>query len=475
MADIQTTSNTTQHGMWSNRTLFVLAAVGSAVGLGNIWKFPYMMGEHGGGAFFLVYLLCIVLIGFPVMAAEITIGREGRSSPVNALLNLTREHKLSSNWSLIGWLGIVGAIVILSFYAVIAGWILHYTIELFAGSFNNIEADTTGDVFDQFLSKPWLLLLWFTIFLLGTFVVVARGVNKGLETAIRICMPLLFLLLLVMLVYGIAQGGLMQSMGFMLDFDFSKLTWDALLDAMGHAFFTLSIGMGAIMAYGAYMPREGSVKSAVSIIVVVDTLVAIVAGLAIFSIVFSQGLEEAQSVGLLFVTAPEAFGSLPLGWFFGGLFFLFVSLAAFTSAISLAEPSVAYFVEKFKAKRWIVAAIIGAITWFLGLLSVFSFNVLGDFKPLFDWTFFDLFDKSVTWFVMPLGGLFIVIFVGYFLPWERVRNAMNIQSEFGWKIWLVSIRYIAPLSILAIFLLTLYSEFLVEYFFSNPASVQPTE
>ena len=461
MSDSNVTTTVTdrsQHGMWSSRTLFVLAAVGSAVGLGNIWKFPYMMAEQGGGAFFLIYLICIALIGFPVMAAEIMVGREGRMSPVNSILKLAREHNRSRGWALMGWAGVVGGVVILSFYAVIAGWIMFYTWRMFSGEFNGIEAAQSAGKLSEFLANPWQILIWFSAFIAITVFFVARGVNKGLELAIRICMPLLFVLLIVMLIYGVAQGGFVDALRYMFDFDFTDMTWETPLAAMGHAFFTLSIGMGAIMAYGAYMPREGSVKSAVGIIIVIDTLVAIVAGLAIFSIVFAMNLEATETIGLLFITAPAAFGSLPVGAIFGGLFFLFVGFAAFTSAISLTEPAIAYFVERFQSSRVVIAIWIGAITWILGLLSVFSFNLLADF-PFKGWTFFDIFDKTTTYFLLPVVGLIVAVFVGWFLPWERVRRGLEIQSDLAWTIWIVAIRIIAPLSILVLFGFVFYNNF----------------
>ena len=420
-----------------------------------------MMGEQGGGAFFLIYLFCIALIGFPVMAAEIMIGREGRMSPVNSVLKLARESNRSKGWAFMGWTGVFGGILILSFYAVVAGWIMFYIWRMFSGEFNGADAVEVGDKWAAFVSDPWSVFLWFTAFMAVTTFFVARGVNKGLELAIRICMPLLFVLLIVMLFYGLAQGGLMDAVRFMFDFDFSKMKWETPVAAMGHAFFTLSIGMGAIMAYGAYMPSEGSVKSAVGIIVVIDTLVAILAGLALFSIVFATNLDPAVGSSLLFKTAPVAFGNLPLGAIFGGLFFLFVGFAAFTSAISLTEPAIAYFVERFNTNRIAVALVIGIATWSLGILSVLSTNVLGDFHILSDWTFLVFFDKFTTYLVLPIVGLAIAIFVGWFLPWERVRKALSLSSTAAWAVWIVCIRFVAPIAILTVFGFTIYTEVIV--------------
>lgn len=451
--------NQSQHGMWSSGALFVLAAVGSAVGLGNIWKFPYITGENGGGAFLLVYLICICLIGFPVMMAEIMLGREGRMSPINSVLKVARENNRSSHWSLIGWAGMVGGIIILSFYAVIAGWITFYIFRLFSGEFVGQDAEMVSNAFGSFLASPWQVFLWFTLFMAVTIFVVARGVNKGLELAIRVCMPLIFVLLIVLLVYGVAQGGFWEGFKFMFQVDFSKLKLNGLLVAMGHAFFTLSIGMGAIMAYGAYMPQTESLKSAVWVIVLVDTVVALVAGLAIFSICFADGLAPDAGPSLLFETAPVAFGDLPFGSIFGGLFFLFVGFAAFTSAISLTEPALAYCVEKFKVSRITVAATIGGITWVLGLGTVFSFNILSGYTPLFGWTIFDFLDKITQWFFLPLGGLAIAIFVGYYLPKKKVWNALEINSSWARYLWMALICVVAPVSIAVVFVLTIVQHF----------------
>lgn len=452
--------NQSRHGMWSSGALFVLAAVGSAVGLGNIWKFPYITGENGGGAFLLVYLICICAIGFPVMMAEIMLGKQGRMSPINSVLKLARDNNRSPMWSLIGWAGVVGGIIILSFYAVVAGWITYYVYQLFSGAFSGADSAATGAAFEEFTGSPGKLLLWFSVFMAVTIFVVARGVNKGLEIAIRICMPLIFVLLVVMLIYGIAQGGFWDGFNYMFHVDFSKLKLNGLLVAMGHAFFTLSIGMGAIMAYGAYMPQQESIKSAVGIIVIVDTVVALVAGLAIFSIVYAHGMNPSAGPGLLFVSAPVAFGNLPLGSLFGGLFFLFVAFAAFTSAISLTEPALAYFVEKTNVKRWKVAFLLGSATWVLGLGSVFSYNLWEEFQPIFGWTIFDLLDKLTTWFFMPLGGLAIAIFVGYFLPWKKVKEYLEIKSQWAHYVWVALICVVAPISILVVFALTIVQHFL---------------
>ena len=366
-----------RHGMWSSRWLFVLAAAGSAVGLGNIWKFPYIAGENGGGAFVLVYLGCVLVIGLPIMMAEVLIGRAGRESPINAMRSLVGRHDTNRLWIVIGWLGVLAGFLILSYYAVIAGWALYYIYLMASGAFAGVTPETASGTFDAFLANPWQLLAWQTLFMVLTVYIVGRGVIKGLETAIRLFMPMLFLLLLVLLFYGFRSGGFEQGLDFMFRFNWESLTPNAVLIAMGQAFFTLSLGMGAIMAYGAYVPNNTSIASTVFTIAMLDTLVAVAAGMAIFPIVFANGLEPGQGPGLMFVTVPLAFGQLPLGAVFGSLFFLLVSFAAITSAISLLEPALAYLVEEYNAKRQRVAISLGVICWILGVGTVLSFNQWG--------------------------------------------------------------------------------------------------
>ncbi|MYF53445.1 MAG: sodium-dependent transporter [Gammaproteobacteria bacterium] len=458
---VQDNYDQSPHGFWSSNTMFVLAAVGSAVGLGNIWKFPYITGENGGAAFFFVYLICICAIGIPVMMAEIMLGRTGRMSPINSLLKIAREQGLSRKWGLLGWAGVGGGLVILSFYSVIAGWILAYVFRTFSGEFGGVDAATASEAFGDLIGNPWMSGLWFTIFLVATGYFVARGVNRGLELVIRFCMPLLFVLLFVMLIYGIAQGGFGQAFQFMFHLDFNNLglSWDSLVIAMGHAFFTLSIGMGAIMAYGAYMPPESSIKSAVGVIVVVDTLVAVIAGLAIFSIAYADGLSPGAGLGLLFTTATTAFGNLWGGVVFGGLFFLLVTFAAFTSAISLLEPAIAYFVEKFNSRRAVVATVCVSVAWILGLLSVFSFNLLSNFNIEIGgepWTIFAFLDHLSQWIILPLGGLFICLLTAWFLPWKTVGSTLEVRSLEGEVWWKIFAGVVAPVAIFAVFALTFF-------------------
>ena len=443
--------------MWSSRWLFVLAATGSAVGLGNIWKFPYITGENGGGAFVVVYLLCIAAIGIPIMMAEVMLGRSGRQSPINTMRSLIRDSGGHRSWSVIGWMGVLAGVLILSFYAVIAGWAVFYVFRLASGVFEGVDGNQSSALFGEFLSNPWAVLLWQTLFMVATIIIVARGVARGLEVAVRWLMPILLLLLVGLVGYAAVYGDFGQGFAFLFSFDASKLTWDGTLTAMGHAFFTLSLGMGAIMAYGAYMPSKASISTTVVTIGVLDTVVALAAGLAIFPIVFVEGLVPGAGPGLMFETLPVAFGNLPFGAILGTIFFLLVSFAAITSAISLTEPALAFLVEEYNAKRWRVAISLGAVCWFLGIGTVLSFNVWADVKFL-GLTFFDLVDYVSGKIMLPLGGLLIAVFAG----WVLNRRIADEQLGFeGWQreVWDLVIRFVAPLGVLVVFGYTIYQSF----------------
>ena len=448
-------SSESRHGMWSSRWLFVLAAAGSAVGLGNIWKFPYIAGENGGGAFVLVYLVCVALVGVPIMIAEVLIGREGRQSPINTMRFLTQQHRKRPAWVLIGWMGVLAGFLILSYYAVIAGWAIYYILRMADGTFVGVSAEYANQAFNEFLANPWQMVLWHTLFMVVTVFIVGRGVIKGLETAIRWFMPLLFVLLLVLLGYGVTSGGFAQGVDFMFRFEWGSVTGEAFLIAMGQAFFTLSVGMGAIMAYGAYVPSSASITGTVVTIAALDTVVAVAAGLAIFPIVFANGLEPGQGPGLMFVTIPLAFGNLPLGALFGTIFFLLVSFAAITSAISITEPALAYLVEEYNAKRSRVALTLCGFCWFLGIGTVLSFNEWSDFHVVGDLTIFAFVDYVSQNIMLPLGGLFIILFAAYALPKAVVQSQLRLSNRAQELLWRILARVVAPLGVLAVFLVTI--------------------
>ncbi|MGI9219401.1 MAG: sodium-dependent transporter [Woeseiaceae bacterium] len=440
------------HGHWSSRIAFILAVTGSAVGLGNIWKFPYVTGQSGGGAFVLVYLACIVIIGMPVMMSEILLGRRGRRNPISTMSLLGAEEGKSTKWSIVGGMGVVAGILILSYYSVYGGYSLAYIFKSGAGAFSGATAAEIIGLRDGFEASWKTVGMFHTLFMGFSIFVVAKGVEQGLERAVRFMVPALLLLLFALLVYSMNSGHFMEGLAFMFAPDFSKLTWDVVLAAMGQAFFTLSIGMGAVMAYGAYLPEETSITGSAAAVAASDTTIALVAGLVIFPLVFANGLDIAAGPSLVFITLPLAFGQMPGGLIFGTLFFILLTFAAWTSAISLMEPAVAWIMEHMRRTRAQAAVMIGGGIWALGFATVLSFNVLADFKFLRG-TLYDNLDYLTINLMLPLGGLLITIFAG----WVMCRNSS--ADELGgagtaYKLWRFLTRYVAPIGILFVFLQT---------------------
>ncbi|NQZ54387.1 MAG: sodium-dependent transporter [Piscirickettsiaceae bacterium] len=440
------------HGQWSSRWAFILAATGSAVGLGNIWKFPYITGENGGGAFVLVYLLCIACIGVPLMMAEVMLGRRGRQNPVNSLSSLAHEEKQHPAWMYLGWTGVIAGFIILSYYSVIAGQALAYVFRSFSGVFEGVTADGSRSIYAALTGDPERLLAWHTVFIVLTMVVVSRGVRGGLEKLVQFIMPALFVLLLVLVGYAVNTGDYFsQGLHFLFNADFSKLSGDSILIAMGHAFFTLSLGMGAIMVYGSYLPKNTSIAKAAITIAIADTAVALLAGMAIFPLVFANGLETGAGPGLIFQTLPIAFGHMAGGALFGGLFFLLLVFAAWTSAISLIEPAIAWLVENRDVSRRRASVYAGFATWSLGLLTVFSFNI-GQHWILFGKTMFELLDYLTANIMLPLGGVGIAIFAGWLMKQSSTEEELALTKSIFYRIWQILIRYITPAAVIIVFL-----------------------
>jgi NSS family neurotransmitter:Na+ symporter len=445
------TRRTSIHGEWSSRLAFILAATGSAVGLGNIWKFPYITGQNGGGAFVLVYLLCIAVIGIPVMMAEILMGRRGRQSPINTMRALAQEEGRHPQWQYLGWAGVLAGFMILSYYSVIAGWALAYVARAAVGAFEGASAAEIGGLFSGFTRDPERLLAWHTLFMAMTMVVVARGVRSGLEQAVRVLMPALFIILLILVGYAMSTADFGAGLKFLFSPDFSKLSWSGVLIALGHAFFTLSLGMGAIMVYGSYLPQHASIAKTTIIIAGMDTLVALMAGMAIFPIVFHYGLTPGAGPGLIFATLPIAFGKMWGGAFFGTLFFVLLSFAAWTSAISLVEPAVAWMVENRGMNR-VQATVWGCgIAWLLGIGSLLSFNYWESYT-LGGKTFFDVMDYATSNIMLPLGGLAIAIFAGWLMSRQATADELAMEQNGMYVLWRVVVRYVTPPAIVLVFL-----------------------
>lgn len=444
-----TARRTSIHGEWSSRLAFILAATGSAVGLGNIWRFPYVTGESGGGAFVILYLVCVAAIGLPVMIAEIMLGRRGRQSPINTMRTLAQEEGRSPAWQYVGWLGMAAGFLILSFYSVIAGWTLAYAVRTASGVFTGATAEGVSAIFEEFIRDPERLLAWHTIFMVMTTIVVSRGVRSGLEQAVRYLMPALFVLLVAMVGYAMNTGQFEQAVTYLFTPDFSKITGGVVLNAMGQAFFSLSLGMGAIMIYGSYLSHTASIPRTAAIIALMDTLVAILAGLAIFPLVFEYGLAPSAGPGLIFQTLPIAFGQMPGGMLVGFLFFILLVFAAWTSAISLVEPVVAWLVENRGMQRVKAAALTGLAAWIFGILALLSLNLWqGDARfTFFGKGFLDLFDWITSNVMLPLGGLLISVFAAWIMTRESSRGELGLPNGLGYTLWRVLVRYVTPVAI----------------------------
>ena len=444
-------ARTSLHGFWSSRMAFILAVTGSAVGLGNIWKFPYIAGENGGGAFVLVYLLCVFAIGLPIMMSEVLIGRRGRRNPVATMQLLGEEEGSSRHWRLVGFMGVLAGILILSFYSVIAGWSLSYVVSSARGLFVDAGADGIDGLFGGLTGSWSRSAAWHTLFMAITIGVVARGVERGLEAAVRVMVPALVALMLILLGYAVMTGNFREGVDFLFAADFSALTGTAVLVAMGHAFFTLSIGMGSVMAYGAYLPEGTSISKISIAVVIADTAIAILAALVIFPIVFANGLDPGAGPGLIFQTLPLAFGQMTGGLVFGTLFFVLLSFAAWTSAIGLIEPGCAWLVEHRGLTRPQAALLIGSVIWLLGFATVFSFNLWGEMQ-FWRGTVFDNLDHLASNIMLPLGGLAITVFAG----WVMARNSTADELDCGtgplYKTWRFLARLVAPVGVVLVFL-----------------------
>ena len=437
------------HAQWSSRMGFVLAATGSAVGLGNIWKFPYMVGESGGAAFVFIYLACIFLIGLPILVSEWLLGRRGQKNPINTMQEMAAVSGSSRLWVLVGLGGVLGAFLILSFYSVIGGWSLAYVKDALMGRFSGQDAEGIGAIFSGLLDSPATLIFWHSLFMLVTVGIVARGVTRGLEKAATLLMPALGILLVLLVFYGMTTGGFGQALEFMFKAEWSQVNGGIVLAALGHAFFTLSLGMGIMMAYGSYLGEDVNLLKSARTVVIMDTVIALAAGLAIFPIVFAKGLDLGQGPGLIFVTLPVAFGNIAAGWLVGLAFFLLLTFAAITSTISLLEPVVKFVEERSPLGRAGSTLVAGVAAWALGVLALLSFNVLSEFLVL-GLNIFDLLDTLTSKFFLPLTGLGVILFLAWRLDKEDVRKELGLDV-YDFSLWNLIVRYLAPLGVIVVF------------------------
>ncbi len=446
-------------GSWSSRFGFVVAAAGSAIGLGNIWKFPYITYENDGGAFVLVYLLCIVAIGIPIMTAEMLIGRKTQKNAVGAFKELG-----GNKWKIVGGLGVVTGFVLLSYYSVIAGWTLEYFFKSVSGSFNGLSEQEVGNQFGTFVTNPFKQVFWHGLFMSLTVFVIMGGVAKGIERVTKILMPVLLGIFVILLIQSLQTGGAGKALTFLFRPNFSELTFDSVLEAVGHSFFTLSLGMGTIITYGSYMRKGDSLPKSALIVSGLDTCIAMVACMVIYPIIFSFDLVPTKSAGILFTTLPVIFVKMPGGTFFAPLFFALVAFAALTSTISLLEVVVSYFVDEFKWERKKATAGTGFLIFMLGILSALSngahqglsnLNIIGKTSTV---GFFNTFDYLVSNWMLPIGGLLIAVFVGWILQSSVKEEEFHDgeQTFFKYNHWNFLLRFVSPVAVAIIIIAVIF-------------------
>ncbi|MEH6518253.1 MAG: sodium-dependent transporter [Halioglobus sp.] len=445
------------HAHWSSRLAFIMAAVGSSVGLGNFWRFPFEAGRNGGGAFVITYLICILLIALPLLLAEFAIGRRGQQSAVGSYKRVAELSNRSSAWRAIGWFGMVVVFLILSYYSVIAGWIMAYIPIIASGKLTGASASDVGQIFANLLASPWILTAGHAVFMAVTTFIVARGIKGGIELAVKILMPAFFVMLLLITIASAIIGDFAAGASFLLTPDFSKITPLVVLSATGQAFFTLSLSGALMVTYGAYSTGDVNLPRVGLTVALSDTLVAVMAGLAIFPIVFAFGLDAAEGPGLLFVTLPVAFAQMGGGGLvFGLVFFLLALFAALTTSISLLEVATSWAEEKAGGHRAKVATILGLLAFLIGMLSVLGQNVWSDIHPLGalkifeDQGILDTFDTVLGKIMMPLTGVFVAIFAGWVANKEIFSEEFNFSNPRLFSIWHFLIRFVCPPSLLYI-------------------------
>ncbi|WP_300727586.1 sodium-dependent transporter [uncultured Bacteroides sp.] len=433
----------------------ILAAAGSAVGLGNIWRFPYETGNHGGAAFILIYLGCVFLFGLPIMIAEFTVGRRAKASTGEAFKAIMPK----GCWKYVGYLGVLTGFLILGYYAVVAGWTLEYIYQAAVGNFSDKDPAGFVSMFQNFSQSPFRPLLWLFVFVFITHFVIVKGVQKGIERSSKVMMPLLFILVVMLAVCSVMLPGAEKGVEFLLKPDFSKLTPDVFLGAMGQAFFSMSLGMGCLSTYASYFGKDTRLGNTAMSVGIIDTCVAILAGLIIFPAAFSVGIQPDAGPSLIFITLPNVFqqafsGAPALAYICSILFYLLLALAALTSTISLHEVSTAFLHEKFKLTRGKAARYVTGGVLVIGIVSSLALGMWNDFK-IAGLNFFDALDFLTAKIMLPLGGMLTAIFVGWIIDRKIVReeatNYGTLRAPY-YPVYIFILRYLAPIGIAAIFL-----------------------
>ena len=454
--------STDEDKAWSSKLTYILAAVGSAVGVANIWRFSYVVGENGGGAFVFIYLAAVLLLATPILIAELLIGRRGHASPPLAILKVAKEAGKSTRWKYMGLVGVFVSIVVFSIYSIIGGWTLAYSMKAATGYFAGQDAATIQSFFGSLTSDVLVIFSWSSLFLLITVWISSNGIKGGIEKAVKILMPLLFLMMICLVIYSAIYGEFMRALIYLFTPDFSNVTGSTVIQAFGQAFFSLGVGVTNAMAYGAYISKKTSIPQSSLIIAGADTTIAILAGLIIFPIIFAFNIEPTEGTGLAFIALPIAFSGMSGGFLFGAVFFLLLFFAALTSAISMMEPAVSWIRDKTGWTRKKSAYFSGFLSWILSILSVLSFGILSGYYPLdfisvFEGkTFFEVFDYMVSSVMMPLGGIFIAVFAGWTLNKSITKDEFSIaHGVVGYKVWRFLLRYFVPVLLLIVMITSL--------------------
>ncbi|MAK64869.1 MAG: sodium-dependent transporter [Maricaulis sp.] len=431
-----------QHAHWSSRFAFILAAVGSAVGLGNLWRFPFMTGQNGGSAFVLIYIGCVVLFAIPVLMAEIAIGRHAQQSAISSTRKMAQEAGKSAKWAIVGWVCTAGGFLILTTYSVIAGMVMAYSASGFLGGFSQPDGAT------MFYGDNGAKLIWHAIFMVITVLIVARGLKGGIEQVATILMPLFFVVLIGLTIYSLASGNAGDAIAYLFTPDFSAVTGNTFVAALGQAFFSVSVASAIMITYGSYLSKDSNIGSSSVMIASADTLVALIAGLMIFPIVFMVGMDPAAGMGLIFTALPAVFADMPAGNIIGGAFFALAFIAAVTSSISLLEGTVAFIEEHSDFSRPTAATLLGFFAFMIGAGAVYSDAFAGEFV---DWL-------SGS-FLLPLGGLLVAVFAGWVIPKSLMRQELSHASNGLFGFFHFCVKYVVPPAIGVILLLGLDAKF----------------
>jgi NSS family neurotransmitter:Na+ symporter len=443
------------HRHWSSVRTLTLAACGAAIGFNNFWQFPVVTVRYGGGAFLIVYLLCIAVIGLPLLAAELLLGQRGQASPVGTFERLAEECRASRAWSLVGWASVVSGFLIFCYLSVVAGWTLAYLLRAILGIFAGQTADGINSLFNALVSDPEKQLFWHTFFVLTTLIVAARGVRSGIEPMVRIAVPVMIGLLGILLLYSATTDAFVHAIEQMLMPDFTRLGVDGLLTALGHAFFSLGLGVGVMVMYGAYAQSEMKIVPVALWVAAADTVIGIVATVIVLSVLFSGSVDVVSGPALLFQALPLAFDHVPFGQGFASLFFALLAVVAWLAAIALIEPALAWLTERFAITRIRAVFIVGGAAWAVGLVMMlslnywsFSFHFLGEVKKL---GLFDVAQILTAQVLLPLCGVSVAVFAGWRLKPEVTRAALNMRSPCAYDAWLWLVRVAIPLLLLILF------------------------